>query len=91
MTPARLSPSALGAWNAAVAEAGDLLDYTAGDEGAANFEKEDADGIETAWFAPNDIPGPMMRLDSLVESWVGELERWNEASTSSDLLRVRKG
>ena len=86
-----LSPGAMAEWKAAVENVGDLLEYVDGQEGASSLEREDLDGIETAWFGTSTLPPPAQQLASLVERWLGELANWNEASTSADLLHVRKG
>lgn len=85
-----LSAPAMEEWKAAVASAGELIPYVDADVATGSFEVEDDVGMETAWFDASDIPGPLMPLDSLVERWVGEIARWNDASPNPDLLRVRR-
>ena len=86
-----LSPSALTEWQTAVRSAGELIEYVEGNDATGSLEVEDDEGIEKAWFDATAIPDPLKPIASLIERWLGELASWNEAITSSDLLRVRRG
>jgi hypothetical protein len=84
-----LSPSALARWNAAVAAAGELIDSANPDTATASFDIDDASGLERAYFDAADVPAPLQPIAALVATWLDELSRWHDASTSADLRRVR--
>ncbi|MBA3464282.1 MAG: hypothetical protein H0T46_30295 [Deltaproteobacteria bacterium] len=85
-----LSPGALAEWKAAVGQVGELIEYENPDTATGNFDIDDDSGLERAWFDAADVPAPLKPIAALVDKWVGELARWNEASSSDDLRRVRR-
>ncbi|MBA3464284.1 MAG: hypothetical protein H0T46_30305 [Deltaproteobacteria bacterium] len=85
-----LSPSALAEWDAAVGKVGELIDYMTPNTATATFDIEDESGLDRGWLDAGDLPAPFEPIAALVERWIAELERWNEASTSDDLRRVRQ-
>lgn len=85
-----LSPSALAEWNAAVANAGELIEYANPDTATATFDIEDESGLERAYFDAGDVPAALQPIAALVEKWLRELARWTKASTSDDLRQVRR-
>lgn len=83
------SPSAMAEWMAAVANAGELIEYANPETATGTFEIEDDSGLEGAWFDAGNIPDALKPIGLLVERWVRELADWTKANTSNDLRRVR--
>lgn len=85
-----LSPPAMTEWMAAVANAGELIEYANPDSATGSFDIEDDSGLERAWFDAGNIPDPLKPIGLLVERWGRELAGWTKESTSDDLRRVRR-
>lgn len=87
----QLSPSALAEWSAAVANAGELIEYVHPDTATATFGIEDESGLERAWLDATDVPTPLRPIAALVEKWVAGDSTWTVEDLELWMLAKMRG